>query len=99
MGDLMKVIKEATGSFEQTFKEKVDNLFKEATDTSIPDNFMDKFKALAEEAYDHLHTYYEKVKDQLSFNKFFELCMLDLQYNFIGVGIVKEGEGLEFEIK
>ena len=95
MEDLMKVIKEANKELSEVIN--TDKIMKKLSSDKenapvIMKNYIEKCEDLAKK-------YYERVKEQVSFNFFAELMILDMQYNFMGGGIPNKTGDIEINIE
>ncbi len=81
MEDLMKVIKEANAEVTKIM---------DFGDIEFPTK--NQVKDALPKLVEAIKPLYEKVKDQISEAEFTNLCILDMQYNFIGGGLINPNE-------
>jgi hypothetical protein len=88
MPSLMTVVK-ATNVIVNEFVKQINSL--------PDDNIKEKAKLMKELEY-YLQSVYILVARQCSYNMFFELCLLDVKYNFIGGVFVDKDKDASFDI-
>lgn len=95
MVDLMTVVKEAKSEVIKV----LEPFFQDSMAGGQFNFDADHFKELSVEVNSILKPFHEKVNDKISLSDFVNLIILDMQFNFIGGAILKEGENTEIEIK
>lgn len=98
MADLIQTIKEANAELSTLLSTLIghEDLVRK-TEELLKDE--EKLKKYFEDAGKLTIKYHERVKEQVSLEYFAELMILDRQFNFMGGGVLKEGENTVIEIK